>query len=42
MGIGGLALLGVGAYLLATHHEESHMSVSAGPSGGEVTYTARF
>jgi hypothetical protein len=42
MGIGGVALLGAGAYLWATHHEESHVGVAAGPSGGEVTYTARF
>jgi len=42
MGIGGVALLGAGAYLWATHHEESHVGVAAGPTGGSVTYTARF
>ena len=42
MGIGGVALLGAGAYLWATHHEESHVGVAAGPTGGGVTYSAHF
>lgn len=42
VGIGGVALLAAGGYLWATHHEESPVAVSAGPSGGSVTYTARF
>ncbi|MBV8762970.1 MAG: hypothetical protein JO257_37135 [Deltaproteobacteria bacterium] len=42
MGIGGVALVAAGAYLWATHHDESRVGVAAGPTGAEVTYTARF
>jgi hypothetical protein len=44
MGIGGIAILGLGAYLLlAPHHEEaSRVSVQIGSGSGEVTFTGHF
>jgi hypothetical protein len=42
-GIAGLALVGVGGYLIATHSkEESHMTVQVDHRGASVGYTARF
>lgn len=43
LGIGGIALVGVGAYLLLTpHKEESHLAFSLDHHGGGLTYSARF
>jgi len=44
VGIGGVALLGIGAYLLLAPHgtEASHVSFQVGPGKGQVTYTAHF
>ncbi|MEO8550923.1 MAG: hypothetical protein ABI678_13150 [Kofleriaceae bacterium] len=42
-GIAGLALVGVGGYLVATHKtEESHVMVQLDHRGGSIGYTARF
>ena len=43
MGIGGVVLLGVGAYfLLAPDSEASHIAFKVGSNNGELTYTGHF
>lgn len=42
MGVGGVALIGGGLYLLLTHHEESHVSLTAANGGGGVAWTGHF
>ena len=43
MGIGGVALVGVGVYLLVSPHtEEPRMSVTVGHGNAELTYTSHF
>lgn len=42
MGIGGVALVAVGAYLLATAPKESSVAVQVNANGGGVAYTFGF
>lgn len=42
LGVGGVALIGGGLYLLLTHHEESHLSLTAADGGGGVAWTGQF
>ena len=43
VGIAGIAAIGVGAYLVLTHHDEQpRMTVQIDQHGAGVAYTARF